>query len=169
MGKDNGIQLSRWFTTSLRVRYQESDKMAVVYHANYLNWFEIGRTEMIRELGITYRSMEDEGLFLPVTELDMKFVQPARYDDMITIFTRMTRFTKLRIDYIYEIRRLSEQEQATFASSGYQIGEELPGEVLVTGSTQHVWLNRDWQPVRLDKHSPALYKALSKSITGGEA
>lgn len=169
MGKDNGAQLSRWYTTSLRVRYQESDKMAVVYHANYLNWFEIGRTEMIRELGISYRSMEDEGLFLPVTELDMKFVQPARYDDMITIFTRMTRFTKLRIEYNYEIRRLSEQEQETFTGNGYKIGAELPGELLVTGSTQHVWLNRDWQPVRLDKHSPALYAALSKSITGGEA
>lgn len=62
-----------WYAAQLRVRYQESDQMGVVYHANYLNWFEIGRTEMIRQMGYTYRKMEEQGLLLPVTGLDVKY------------------------------------------------------------------------------------------------
>ena len=63
--------------------------MGVVYHANYLNWFEIGRTQMIREMGFTYRGMEEEGVLLPVVDLDIKYRQPARYDDLVTVFTRI--------------------------------------------------------------------------------
>ncbi|MDR0266864.1 thioesterase family protein [Paenibacillus sp.] len=167
MGKDVGDKLGRWYMTSVRVRYQESDQMGVVYHANYLNWFEIGRTEMIRELGITYRSMEELGVLLPVTDLDMKFSQPARYDDEITIFTRMTVFSKLRIKYAYEVRRLSDQERGALPEKNNAEGTELPGELLVSGTTSHVWVNREWQPVRLDKSAPVLYNALNHSLIGG--
>ncbi|GIP27847.1 hypothetical protein J23TS9_29770 [Paenibacillus sp. J23TS9] len=167
MEKDVGGKLSRWYTASVRVRYQESDQMGVVYHANYLNWFEIGRTEMIRELGITYRSMEEQGVLLPVTDLDMKFIQPARYDDEITIFTRMTTFSKLRIKYAYEIRRLSSEEREHLHEAQNSACPELPGVLLVSGSTSHVWVNREWQPVRLDKGAPGLYSALEQSLTGG--
>ncbi|MCJ8010183.1 acyl-CoA thioesterase [Paenibacillus sp. KQZ6P-2] len=167
MGKDIGDKFCRWYTASVRVRYQESDQMGVVYHANYLNWFEIGRTEMIRELGISYRSMEDQGVLLPVTDLDMKFSQPARYDDEITIFTRMTAFSKLRIGYAYEVRRLSDEERGLLFQKQYSEEHELPGELLVSGSTSHVWVNREWQPVRLDKGAPGLYIALEQSLSGG--
>lgn len=167
MEKDVRGKLSRWYTASVRVRYQESDQMGVVYHANYLNWFEIGRTEMIRELGITYRSMEEQGVLLPVTDLDMKFSQPARYDDEITIFTRMTTFSKLRIKYAYEIRRLSSEEREHLHKAQHSECPELPGVLLVSGSTSHVWVNREWQPVRLDKGAPGLYSALEQSLTGG--
>ncbi len=167
MAKDRMDKLGRWFQTSVRVRYQESDQMGVVYHANYLNWFEIGRTEMIRELGITYRSMEEQGVLLPVTDLEMKFSQPARYDDEITIFTRMTAFSKLRIKYAYEVRRLSEEERSLLREKEYTEGQEMPGELLVSGSTSHVWVNRDWQPVRLDRGAPGLYSALEQSLVGG--
>ncbi|MWV44017.1 YbgC/FadM family acyl-CoA thioesterase [Paenibacillus sp. HJL G12] len=167
MEKDMEDKLGRWYEASVRVRYQESDQMGVVYHANYLNWFEIGRTEMIRELGITYRSMEDQGVLLPVIDLDMKFSQPARYDDEITIFTRMTSFSKLRIGYAYEVRRLSEEERRQLGQKRLLEGPELPGELLVSGSTRHVWVNRQWQPVRLDKSAPDLYEALELSLAGG--
>ncbi|GAB6988480.1 acyl-CoA thioesterase [Paenibacillus pini] len=169
MGKElQKLEMSRWFTTDLRVRYQESDQMGVVYHANYLNWFEIGRTEMIRELGITYRSMEEQGILLPVIELDMKFKQPARYDDHITIFTRITNFTKLRISYSYEIRRLTPDQYTHIQSSaGKWLGDELPGDLLVTGTTGHVWLNREWRPIRLDSVAPNLYNALAQSLANG--
>ncbi|MXO78345.1 YbgC/FadM family acyl-CoA thioesterase, partial [Paenibacillus sp. OT2-17] len=80
----------RWYGASLRVRYQESDQMGVVYHANYLNWFEIGRTEMIRQAGFNYRSMEERGVLLPVIEINAKYASPARYDDLITIYTAIT-------------------------------------------------------------------------------
>lgn len=158
--------LSRWFRTSFRVRYQESDQMGVVYHANYLNWFEIGRTEMIRELGFTYRGMEEEGVLLPVVDLDIKYRQPARYDDLVTVFTRMTAFSPLRIHYEYEVRLLSEQEQ-----NGLRLNEEsgqadLPGVLLSNGSTRHVWLNQEWKPARLDKCAPKLYHALKDTLLG---
>ncbi|WP_081890319.1 acyl-CoA thioesterase [Paenibacillus tyrfis] len=129
---------------TLRVRYQETDQMGVVYHANYLNWFEVGRTEMIRELGLPYQALETRGLLLPVIEADLKFRSPARYDDLVTIDTKVVELTSLRIRFAYEIKR----------------GEEM----LVTGGTQHVWLNQDWKPVRIDREVPDLYALLSKAM-----
>ncbi|KZE79268.1 thioesterase [Paenibacillus elgii] len=129
---------------TLRVRYQETDQMGVVYHANYLNWFEVGRTEMIRELGLPYQALETRGLLLPVIEADLKFRSPARYDDLVTINTEIVELTSLRIRFAYEIKR----------------GEEL----LVTGGTQHVWLNQDWKPVRIDRDVPDLYALLAKTM-----
>ena len=80
----------RWHQSQLRVRYEETDQMGVVYHANYLTWFEIGRTELIRALGYPYRKIEEKGLLLPVTEADLKFRKPAHYDDLIGIYTRVS-------------------------------------------------------------------------------
>lgn len=128
---------------TLRVRYQETDQMGVVYHANYLNWFEVGRTELIRELGMPYQTLEARGLLLPVIEADLKFRSPARYDDLVTIDTKVIDATNLRIRFAYEIKR----------------GEEL----LVSGGTHHVWLNRDWKPVRIDREAPDLYALLAKA------
>ncbi|MFB6367138.1 acyl-CoA thioesterase [Paenibacillus elgii] len=130
---------------ALRVRYQETDQMGVVYHANYLNWFEVGRTEMIRELGMPYQALEARGLLLPVIEADLKFRSPARYDDLVTIDTKVVELRSLRLQFAYEIKR----------------GEE----VLVTGRTQHVWLNRDWKPVRIDRELPDLYALLAKAMS----
>ncbi len=138
--------------------------MGVVYHANYLNWFEIGRTEMIREIGFTYRGMEEQGLLLPVVDLDIKYRQPAKYDDSVTVFTRMTAFSPLRIQYEYEIRILSPEEQDTLAANNQSVEWELPGIVLTTGVTRHVWLNQDWKPARLDKCAPNLYDALKDTL-----
>lgn len=142
--------------------------MGVVYHANYLNWFEMGRTEMIRELGFTYRGMEEEGVLLPVVDLEMKYLSPAHYDDFVTVFTRMTVFSALRIHYEYEVRRLSEGERDSLNESLYGGDEELPGNLLVRGNTNHVWVNREWKPARLDKSVPKLYDALKSSLLGGE-
>ncbi|MCS7462587.1 acyl-CoA thioesterase [Paenibacillus doosanensis] len=133
---------SPWFEFTIRVRYQETDQMGVVYHANYLNWFEIGRTELIRSLGMPYQTIEECGLLLPVIDAELKFRQPAKYDDIVTIRTRVEEYTHLRMQFASEIRR----------------GEEL----LVTGGTRHIWLNRDWKPTRIDKAAPELYKLLQK-------
>ncbi|MBP1154605.1 MULTISPECIES: thioesterase family protein [unclassified Paenibacillus] len=132
----------RTFRHEIRVRYQETDQMGVVYHANYLNWFEIGRTEMIREMGMSYRTLEAKGLLLPVLEAELKFHQPARYDDSITILTRITEFSNLRIRFASEIHRDS--------------------DLLVSGGTRHVWLNREWKPVRIDKEAPDLYALIKE-------
>ncbi|NHN31557.1 acyl-CoA thioesterase [Paenibacillus agricola] len=128
---------SAWFEHHIRVRYQETDQMGVVYHVNYVNWFEIGRTELIRSLGMTYRSIEEMGLLLPLIDLQMQFKLPARYDDLITIRTQIATYTHVRIQFNSEIHR----------------GEQL----LVSGSTNHVWLNREWKLSRIDRAAPALY------------
>ncbi|MDF2960893.1 MAG: thioesterase [Paenibacillus sp.] len=131
---------SPWFEHTIRVRYQETDQMGVVYHTNYLNWFEIGRTELIRTLGMPYHKIEESGLLLPLVDAQMQFKLPAKYDDVITICTRIEEFTHLRVHFASEIRR--------------------GGELLVSGSTRHVWVNREWRPTRIDKAAPELYALL---------
>lgn len=166
MSKGSISKLSRWFQTTFRVRYQETDQMGVVYHANYLNWFEIGRTEMIRELGFSYREMEEAGALLPVVDLDVKYHQPARYDDQVTVFTRMIDFSPLRIHYEYEVRRMSGEELSDRDAATMTGEKALPGELLTSGTTRHVWLNREWKPSRLDKNVPKLYDALKDTLLG---
>jgi acyl-CoA thioester hydrolase len=72
-------------TTKIRVRYAETDQMGVVYYGNYAQYFEVGRAESIRHLGITYKDMEDWGYIMPVVEMQIRFLRPARYDDLITV------------------------------------------------------------------------------------
>ncbi|RUT29530.1 acyl-CoA thioesterase [Paenibacillus zeisoli] len=153
---------SSWFKAELRVRYQETDQMAVVYHSNYLGWFEMGRTEMIRQLGFDYRAIEQEGVLLPVIDANLQFKLPAHYDDQITVFTRVTSFSPLRLGYAYEIRRILPAENDI--EGAIDGSEPLPGELLVTGSTSHVWVTKDWKPVRLDKKLPNLYNALDSIL-----
>lgn len=89
----------------LRVRYADTDRMGVVYYANYLIWFEVARTEWLRDTGWSYRQMEEEGISLPVIEAHCEYRQPARYDDEIEIRTRATLLTPVRIRFDYEVRR----------------------------------------------------------------
>lgn len=151
-----------WFEHRIRVRYQETDQMGVVYHANYLNWFELGRTEMIRKLGFPYSRIEEHGLFLPVVEAEMKFRQPARYDEEIMIYTRVVSYSQVRIEFSYEIRRVSPMETGIETADAGAISVKPAGELLVSGLTRHVWVNRTWKPVRLDKEFPELLKLLSQ-------
>ena len=73
--------------TNLRVRYAETDQMDIVYYGNYAQYFEVGRTECIRELGFTYKTMEEMGIRMPVVEMEVRYLRPAHYDDLITIKT----------------------------------------------------------------------------------
>lgn len=74
-------------STQIRVRYAETDQMNIVYHGNYAQYFEVGRAESIRQLGFTYRDMEESGVIMPIVELHNKFIRPAHYDDLLTIKT----------------------------------------------------------------------------------
>ena len=109
----------------LRVRYSDTDQMGWVYYANYLRWFEVGRAEMLRALGRTYREVEDGGTLLPVLEAHCRYFSGARYDDLVAIETG-----------VVELRKAS----VTF---GYRIVRAGDGEVLATGSTRHCFLGRD--------------------------
>lgn len=160
----NGLP-SLWYMTTFRVRYQESDQMGVVYHANYLNWFESGRTEMFRQLGFAYRDLEEKGVLLPVTSADLQFKSPARYDDIISVYARMTTFTALRVVYEYQVRRLTEEENSASVNNIVKKwAVDPPGQLLVAGSTSHVWLNREWRPVRLDRALPELFQAIKGAL-----
>ncbi|MGO4107983.1 acyl-CoA thioesterase [Paenibacillus sp. YAF4_2] len=147
----------KWFLHPLRVRYQETDQMGVVFHGNYITWFEIGRTELIRSAGYDYKSIEQQGLLLPVVDLQCRYELPARYDDTLLICTRIADFSPVRLSFESEIRRVDLND---FHSSIVENKEKLPGERLVTGGTKHVWVNEKWRPARLDKDLPELYALL---------
>lgn len=93
----------------IRVRYDETDPMGFVHHANYLRYFEIGRTELLRAAGGSYRQMETDGYLVVVVRVDCRYRQPARYDDLITVHTRVARVTAAKIIHHYQIQRGSER------------------------------------------------------------
>ena len=118
-------------TTRVRVRYAETDRMGVVYYANYLVWFEVGRTEWLRATGESYREMERDGVSLPVIEVHCEYRQPARYDDEIDIRTRATLISPVRVRFDYDIVRASEEI------------------VAATGHTIHAAIDANGRPCRL--------------------
>lgn len=91
-------------TTGVRVRYAETDRMGFVYYGNYSIYFEIARVEMLRELGISYKELEDSGISLPVLEFRIKYLKPAFYDELLTIKTIMPELPSARIKFSYETR-----------------------------------------------------------------
>lgn len=89
--------------TKIRIRYGETDQMGYVYYGNYAQFFEIGRVEMLRSLGVSYRELEDQGIMLPVVDLSVKYIKPALYDDLITIRTKINKVPSVKIHFDYEI------------------------------------------------------------------
>lgn len=92
----------------IRVRYCETDAMGYLHHANFLNFFEMGRTELLRGQGGCYREIEERGLFLVVVKLECKYRKPARYDDVVTLKTRVARVSPAKIEHEYVLSRGSE-------------------------------------------------------------
>jgi acyl-CoA thioester hydrolase len=89
--------------THVRVRYGESDRMGYAYYGNYPLYYEVGRTEMLRTLGLTYKDMEDSGIILPVINLQSNYLNPAFYDDLLTVKTYLKELPSVRIRFEYEI------------------------------------------------------------------
>ncbi|MBQ4280262.1 MAG: acyl-CoA thioesterase [Rikenellaceae bacterium] len=87
----------------LRVRYKETDNMGIVHHSNYVNYYEVARTEMLREFGTTYRTMEERGVMLPVLEVGMHYYHPAHYDDLLTIRITLPRLPMVKMQFDHEI------------------------------------------------------------------
>ncbi len=88
---------------SYRVIYGDTDQMGVAYYANYLRWFEMGRTEFLREAGVPYSSIEGHGLYFPVTELSCRYLRPARYDDVVLIETTLTSMGRATLAFNYRL------------------------------------------------------------------
>jgi acyl-CoA thioester hydrolase len=98
---------------SFRVRYGETDQMGVVYHGNYAQYLEMGRVEWLRALGITYRSMEENGVMLPVISLQIDYKKSALYDDLITVETSLTKKPLVKIEFDYKIYNEAKELLAT--------------------------------------------------------
>jgi len=90
-------------TTKIRVRYAETDQMGYMYYGNYAAFFEVGRVEMLRSLGMTYKSMEDSGIIMPVAEMKCKYIKPALYDEEITVKVIIENMPSIRIHFRYEL------------------------------------------------------------------
>jgi len=98
------------FDTHVRVRYADTDQMQVVYHAKFIEYFEVGRTDSMRSLGITYKDVEQSGIIMPVVSLDCKFIKPALYDDLLTIRTSLLQLPKdHKIEFHQEVYNEKEQ------------------------------------------------------------
>lgn len=117
--------------TRVRVRYAETDQMGVVYHSNYLIWFEVGRVEFIRQMGLDYRQMEAEGCNIAVVDVHARYREPARYDDELVIETRLL------------------AARGTVVKFGYRILRVGDGALLCEGETMHVCVGRDMKKMDL--------------------
>ncbi len=136
-----------WGETRINVRYQETDQMGVVYHANYFVWFEVARTEMMKKNGFNYRELEERGVMLPVVDVSCKYHHPSKYDDHVIVRARIKEYKGIKINIEYEAIR------------------EQDGKLLATGETKHVWVNKELKPVRLEKIANDFHNALQDLIT----
>lgn len=126
-----------------RVIYGDTDQMGIAYHSNYFRWFEMGRTQYLRDLGLTYLEIEKRGYYLPVAQAYCKYISPARYDDLIQIETTMGEIKKASLTFSYIIRNREKENP------------------LVKGYTQHVFTDRDGKIKRIP---PFVLEVLDKGV-----
>ncbi|MDR1497883.1 MAG: acyl-CoA thioesterase [Puniceicoccales bacterium] len=115
-------------SVDIRVRYSETDAMGISYHANYLSWFEVARTDLLAKIGVSYRKLDDEGFLLPVLEAQMRFISPSRYDDLLHVIAKINEEPRVRIRIDYEVY--------------------LQDRLITTGHTLHAFMNRAGQAVK---------------------
>lgn len=118
-------------SSMVRVRYAETDQMGIAYHGNYLAWFEVGRTDLLREYGMTYRQLEGQDVRLPVIETRVVYRRPALYDDVLQIRTQLVEVSGARLTFEYEVVRDGETE------------------ALAQGMTAHAAVDANGRPRRL--------------------
>lgn len=126
------MEINKSYEFEVRITYADTDRMGVVYYANYFTLFEKGRTELMRTIGLRYRDLEDrEKVFLPVSEAQCRYYAPAKYDDLIKIKTWIKKVGAAHVDFAYRI---------TDPDSGKDLAE---------GFTRHPFVNERWKPVRI--------------------
>ena len=131
-------------TTEIQVRYAETDAMGIAYHANYLVWFEVGRTALLAELGYPYAQLEADGIILPVAECHVRYRVPAKYDDRLLIHSSCT-----------ELRGVS-------MVLSYRIENKATGVLLAEGWTKHAIVDRNMKPVKIRDVNPKLLQMLQE-------
>jgi acyl-CoA thioester hydrolase len=128
----------------IRVRYPETDRMGIVYHANYVIWFDCARTEFLRSLGYNYRLLEEKGLWLPVLEVNCFYKNPALYDDLITVTATLEELSRVKMKFKYTVTR--------------------DDKLLAEGYSKHGFTNPSLKPIALDKFDLDLYEKLKSCL-----
>ncbi len=134
--------------TTFRVRYSETDQMRVAYHPNYIIWFELGRVAFLRQLGFTYGEMEEDGMHLPLVEVRCRYKHPARYDDEITVRTRLAQMRTSLLRFRFEVVRTSDER------------------LLAEGESVHMVVGNDLRPTRLSEKYRATFEAAAAKVEG---
>lgn len=135
--------------SSITVRYAETDKMGIVHHSVYPIWFEIGRTDFIREVGMPYSVMEEKGVMTPLTELQSRYFLPAYYEDELTVETWVSKISSARIVFEYSVKR------------------DKDGKLLALGSTHHGFVSSvTFRPINMKKEMPEIFVAIQNAIEG---
>ena len=122
------------------VHYYETDQMAIVHHSNYIRWFEEARLDMMTQMGISYKDLEDRGILIPVVDVYCKYKVSARYGDTVRIVPVMSEYTGVKLCFTYEVRN------------------DKTGELLATGSSTHCFVNTQRKPVSLKRCEPQLHE-----------
>lgn len=131
---------------TIRARYSETDQMGVIYHANYFNWFEIGRTSFFRSVGYDYKKLEDNNVVLPVIDVGCKYIISAKYDDEIIIETYIEKLKGVKLKYQYNIIR---KEDNVLLAEGY---------------TVHAFVDKELKPINFKKKFRELWNSLNDSV-----
>ncbi|MCD8216185.1 MAG: acyl-CoA thioesterase [Clostridiales bacterium] len=129
-----------------KVNYYETDKMGVVHHANYIKYFEEGRVDFLDKIGISYRRIEEFGIFMPVLSVEISYKASADFEDILLVKTKLIKLT------------------AAKASFGYEILNKKTGRTACTGSSAHGFLNRDFKPLNMKREFPEIFKGLADTL-----
>lgn len=133
-------------STKITVRYVETDQMGIAHHSNYFPWFEVGRTEFIKELGMSYTEMENGGVFLPLIETGCKYKIPAKYEDSLIINTSIELLEPVKVIFRYEVVK------------------EPDLKLIAEGFTFHAFVDKTMKPINLRKKFPEMWNIMQSGL-----
>lgn len=132
--------------TRLTVRYAETDQMAIVHHSNYPIWYEAGRTDFTAAMGMPYDQIEEQGVMFPLLELHCKYIQAAKYGDVVIVETSITKLSIVKVEFSYKVYR------------------ESDGVLLNTGSTVHGMVTKELRPMNMKKEKPEIFALMGQAL-----
>lgn len=133
--------------TRLIARYSETDQMGIIHHSHYSVWFEAGRLDFLKKVGISNIDIEEKGILLPLYEMNCKFKSPTRSEDEIIVITRLKQISRVRLCF------------------SYQVINALNHKLLTTGETMHAWTDKALKPCNVEKEVPSIYSTLRNIVT----
>ena len=132
--------------TRFIARYSETDQMGIIHHSNYAVWFEAGRTDFFKTVGIPNTKIEEKGILLPLYEMNCQFKSPASYEDEILVITNLKSLSRVRMSFAYQVLNAENNK------------------LLATGETMHAWTDKALKPINAAKTVPDVYSLLSQTV-----